>query len=49
MVGIVLKHGYKLGPYIYPTPMKDEKNNEKKVMDAQLRVVKVAQLTLCMG
>ena len=47
MVGIVLKHDYIL--HIYPTSMKDEKNNEKKVMDAQLRVVKVAQLTRCMG
>ena len=47
MVGIVLKHGYIL--HIYPTSMKDEKNNLKKIMDAQLRMVKVAQLTRCMG
>ena len=38
MVGIVLIDGYIL--HIYPTPMKDEKNN---VMDTQLNVVKVAQ------
>ena len=47
MVRIVLKHGYIL--HIYPTSMKDEKNNLKKGMDTQLRVVKVAQLTRCLG
>ena len=29
--------------------MKDEKINNNKIMDTQLRVVKVAQLTRCMG
>ena len=45
MVGIVLKHGSIL--HTYPTLMKDEKNNLKKVMDAQLKVVKVAKSTRC--